>query len=267
MKSKLYLLLVLAIGTSFTMDNPNPDQNPGGYGYNPYGYYQPHGYPPYGYQNPYPGYQSGAQPAAYGYQQPYGYPAPVQYDAVSYYGYQQPEAANPVSPIAQVPVAAAVQTADPLTDNENDSNITTPAAAATSSATDMITDEEQEHLDKLADNLNKISKAVLGIGISYSGAGINLATLQFGDAAGEAILATAGNLKDGALVIHWLNRASAHFDALSKPGVSKAAQIERDKLAPTLKAFKKKFSGSPITAIKNKFFGKKDKKDDTSQSK
>jgi hypothetical protein len=266
MNNKLYLLLALAIGTSFAMDNPNPDQNPGGYGYNPYGYYQPYGYPPYGYQNPYPGYQAGAQPAAYGYQQPYGYPAPVQYTVP--YGYQQPEVASPIAaPIGQAPTASDAQAVDPLAVDQDDSNVIAPAAATSSAATDMITDEEQEHLDKLADNLKKITDALLGVAASYAGAGVNLATLQLGDAAGEAILATAGNVKDAGQIAWWLNRASVHFDALSKPGVSKAAQIERDKLAPTLKAFKNKFSGSPIKAIKNKFFGKKDKKDDASQSK
>lgn len=257
------LLVVLTTGTmTAAMDNPNPGGS--GYPYQyPYGQY-PYNIPPVDYsQAPYGYgyYQYQGQPAATGYTDPYygqynpgvtmpyAYPAPPTYAA--------PAQAQPVA----VPAAASV--ADQVQDTQDDdSTSASNVQQSGSTVTDVITDEEQEHLDKLADNLKKITDAILGVAASYAGAGVNLATLQLGDAAGEAILATAGNVKDAGQIAWWLSRASHHFDELSKPGVSKAAQVERDKLAPTLKAFKKKFSASPIKAIKNKLFGgKKDKKD------
>lgn len=263
--TKIGLLSVLImVGTMGAMDKPNPEGTPGypyqyhygQYPYNPpidysgeqpYGYgYYPYQGQPAGYTNPYYGHHNPAVPMPYAYPtQPY---------------YAMPAEAQPVA----VPAAASVNDQTSHAASDNDDDITSITSMQPSAAvSDVITDQEQEHLDKLVDNLKKITDAVLGVAASYAGAGVNLATLQLGEAAGEAILATAGNVKDAGQIAWWLSRASHHFDALSKPGVSKAAQVERDKLAPTLKAFKKKFSGSPIKAIKNKFFEKKEKSDDT----
>ncbi len=262
--TKITLLLVIIVGTMGAMDKPNPEGGPG-YPYQyPYGHYS-YNVPPVDY--------SGHQPYGYGYYPYQGQPVPVGYTN-PYYGHHnpvvpyayptQPHYAMPAEaqPVA-VPAAASVNDQTHYVASDDDDDLTSTTSVQPSAAvTDVISDEEQEHLDKLADNLKKITDAVLGVAASYAGAGVNLATLQLGEAAGEAILATAGNVKDAGQIAWWLSRASHHFDALSKPGVSKAAQVERDKLAPTLKAFKKKFSGSPIKAIKNKFFGKKEKSDD-----
>lgn len=132
---------------------------------------------------------------------------------------------------------------------------------------------EQAHLVQINENLEKIKASLANIGLSYAPAGICLATAQVQGAAGQAIVGTALSIPECISIARNLAEASRHFDELSKPGVSRAAQIERDQLAPKLKEFKnkvdaieskvktpykaaKKSTTSTFKSLKSKLFGK-----------
>lgn len=114
-----------------------------------------------------------------------------------------------------------------------------PAAAQPAFAQGNVTDKnEQYHLTRLQENLDKISAALPPIAASYITTLADLATLQPHQAAVDAIVASISNASTCVQIIHWFRKANEHFDALSKTGVSAVAQAKRDELAPKLRAFK-----------------------------
>lgn len=100
-----------------------------------------------------------------------------------------------------------------------------------------ITPEEQDHLDEININLEKIMGSLYNIGMQFSGAGISLATAQLQGAAGQAIVGAALSVPECIKIARYLSDAGKHLDELSKPGVSAEAQRQRDELAPKLKEF------------------------------
>lgn len=113
-----------------------------------------------------------------------------------------------------------------------------------------VSTEEQEHLDEINLNLEKIKGSLYNIGMQFSGAGISLATVQLQGAAGQAIIGTALSVPECLKIAGYLSDAGKHLDELSKPGVSAEAQRQRDELAPKLNEFNNTINSIKCTVQK-----------------